>query len=96
MVIFNKDKEEQLKVAKQVVDFWGSKLKFSLVSLLFFLSMVIIYSINPFFGLIPTIVLGGISIVFVQQTIRSYNYLKFSKMSYISIELMFEFIDDMK
>jgi hypothetical protein len=91
-----KNKEKDLKEAKQNVDSWGSKFKFSTISLVFFTIMSVIYGLDPFFGNIPTIVFGVFGVVFIQQTIRSYNYLKFSKTTYNAIELMYDMVENFK
>jgi hypothetical protein len=90
------NKEKDLKEAKKNVDSWGSKFKFSSISLVFFSIMSVIYGLDPFFGNIPTIVFGVFGFVFIQQTIRSYNYLKFSKTTYNAIELMYDMVENFK
>jgi len=43
-------KEKQLKESLQIVKKWEEKTKFSIVSLIFFIFMTIVYGLNPFFG----------------------------------------------
>ena len=83
-------KENRLKQQELIVDSWRSKFKFSLVSLVFFTFISVIYGLNPFFGNIPTIVFGVFGVVFIQQTIRSYNYLKDSKIMHNAFRLMYD------
>lgn len=88
------NKEKQLREQELIVESWESKFKFSAISLVFFTIISVIYGLNPFFGVIPTIVFGVFGVVFIQQTIRSYNYLKFSKITYNAFELMYDMAED--
>jgi hypothetical protein len=89
-------KEKQLKESLQIVKKWEEKTKFSIVSLIFFIFMTIVYGLNPFFGSILTIVFSLTSVVFIQQSIRSYNYLKFHRVTYKSLLILHKMIDEIK
>jgi len=89
-------KEEKLKSLSVSVEKFKYKLRFSINSFVFFLSMMFIHMMNPVFGSFVTIGFGIASLVFIQQIIRSYNYLKFYKMSYNAYVIMHEVIEDMK
>jgi hypothetical protein len=89
-------RQEKLEVLSNQVNFWENKFRFSFISLLSFLVISMIYLVQPVFGFIGTIVLFSTVLVFVQQTIRSYNYLNFSKFSYNSFFYMYEEIEKIK
>jgi hypothetical protein len=88
-------KEKQLQEQELIVESWRSKFKFSAISLVFFTFISVIYGLNPFLGVIPTIVFISLGVVFIQQTIRSYNYLKFSETNYNAILLIHKMVDDL-
>jgi hypothetical protein len=83
-------KENRLNQQELIVNSWRSKFKFSLISLVFFTFISVIYGLNPFLGVIPTIVFISLGVVFIQQTIRSYNYLKDSKIMHNAFRLMYD------
>jgi hypothetical protein len=87
-------KEKQLYEQELVVESWRSKLKFSVISLLFFTIISVIYGLNPFIGVIPTIIFITLGVIFIQQTIRSYNYLRFSETNYNATVLIHKMVDD--
>ena len=66
----------RLQETKQSINKFESRLKFSFINLLFFLlvDMFLIYNTSQIYLLVVSLV---VSIIFVQQTIYSYNYLKF-------------------
>ena len=85
-------KEKQLQEQELIVESWRSKFKFSAISLVFFTFISVIYGLNPFLGVIPTIVFISLGVIFTQQTIRSYNYLKDSKIMHNAFRLMYDSI----
>lgn len=90
-------KEKQEKQLKEVIDrvnVWKSKFDFSFATLLFSLFLLTSYTITPIFGYIPTFVLGLISLVFIQQSIRSYNYLKFHRVTFRSLKILHKMVDE--
>lgn len=86
--------DQQLQEAVNMVNTWKNKFHFSFATLLFSILVSVVYNINPLFGNIPTIVLSIITLVFIQQSIRSYNYLKFHIVTYRAIKIMHKMIDD--
>lgn len=66
----------RLQETKQSINKFESRLKFSFINLLFFLLVDVFLSYNTtqIYLLVVSLV---VSIIFVQQTIYSYNYLKF-------------------
>lgn len=66
----------KLKEVSKSISKFESRLKFSFVNLLFFLlvDMFLIYNTNNIYFLVLGLI---VSVIFVQQTIYSYNYLKF-------------------
>lgn len=66
----------RLQETKQSINKFESRLKFSFINLLFFLlvDMFLTYSTTQIYLLVVSLV---VSIIFVQQTIYSHNYLKF-------------------
>jgi len=89
-------KDKKLEKLSSEVNFWENKLRFSFISMLFFLLIAMTYLAQPVFGFIVTIVLFSVVVVFIQQTIRSYNYLKFSKFSYNSFYYMYDVVEKIK
>lgn len=93
--IKTKEKQEkQLQEAIDKVNTWKNKFHFSFATLLFSLFLLVSYTITPMFGLIPTIVLSLVTLVFIQQTIRSYNYLKFHYVTYNSLKMLHKMVDE--
>jgi hypothetical protein len=93
---YEEKKESQINEAKLLVNKWESKVRFSLNSLFVFLSFTLIYSIDPIFGYVPSLVFLIGFLIFTQQTIRSYNYLKFHRVTLGSIEILHKIIDKKK
>jgi hypothetical protein len=93
--IATKEKQEnQLKEAIGKVNTWKNKFHFSFATLLFVSFLLITYSLNSFLGNIPTFVLSFVVLIFIQQSIRSYNYLKFHFVTYRSLEMLHKMVDD--
>jgi hypothetical protein len=82
MKTFDEKKEKQIKDSLLIVNKWEGKLKFSKINLLFFIFVLFSYNINPLYGVVPNYVFLLLIIFFLQQTIRSYNYLKFYRVSH--------------
>ena len=93
---YKEKKESQILETKKTIEKWENKVKISLDSLFVFLSFMLIYSIDPIFGYIPTLVFLIGVLIFSQQTIRSYNYLKFHRVTLKSIEILHKMIDQKK
>lgn len=89
-----KNKQEIMSQLNEIVNVWSKKLNFSLVSLVFFSVMNLVNFVNPIFGVSSVIVLSVVNLVFLQQVIRAYNYLKYSKMNVRIQELIFDEIDN--
>ena len=90
---YTEKKESQILESKKTIEKWEGKVRFSLNSFFVFLSFLLIYSIDPIFGYLPSLVFLIGVLVFTQQTIRSYNYLKFHRVTLKSIELLHKMID---
>ena len=90
---YTEKKELQILESKKTIEKWEGKVRFSLNSLFVFLSFLLIYSIDPIFGYIPSFVFLIGVLVFTQQTIRSYNYLKFHRVTLKSIQILHKMID---
>ena len=90
---YEEKKELQILESKKTIERWEGKVRFSLNSLFVFLSFLFIYSIDPIFGYTPLLVFLIGVLVFTQQTIRSYNYLKFHRVTLKSIEILHKMID---
>ena len=71
-----KNTNSKLQETNKMIQKFESRLKFSFVNLLFFslVSIFLTYNTTQIYFLIVSLI---ISIIFVQQTIYSYNYLKF-------------------
>ena len=65
---------------------YQAKLEFSAISLAFFLAVAAYTFFVPALGIVAPIVSGLVALVFVQQTIRSYNYREFHKNNYRFME----------
>jgi hypothetical protein len=89
-------KKEQRQNKINLVLKYKSKLNFSIVSLMFFLSVTLYTFFFSILGIILPIVFGIISLVFIQQTIYSYNYLKFHKNNYNFMESVYKSLIDIK
>ena len=85
--------ESQLEEAKTRVESWEKKYHFSFSTLVFTFFLLINHLITPYFGITCTIVLSVLTLVFIQQTIRSYNYLKFHRVTYRSLVIFHEKIN---
>lgn len=88
-----KNKQETLSQLNSDVNVWSKKLNFSLVSLVFFSVMNLVNFVNPVFGIFSVVALSVVNVVFIQQVIRSYNYLKFAKVNLKIVESFYEEID---
>lgn len=93
---YSEKKELQVLEVKKTIEKWESKVRFSLNSLFVFLSFMLIYSIDPIFGYTPSLVFLIGFLIFTQQTIRSYNYLKFHRVTLKSLDLIHKIIDKKK
>jgi hypothetical protein len=91
-----KIKQSQIVEYENNVQLWKNKLKFSLNSFFSFVILLTIYLFNTVMGYLPTIVLLIGSIFFLQQSIRSHNYLKFHKVSLRSLKVLHELVDKKK
>jgi len=71
-----KNTNSKLQETNKMIQKFESRLKFSFVNLLFFslVSIFLTYNTTQIYFLIISLI---VSIIFVQQTIYSYNYLKF-------------------
>lgn len=87
----NGQRQEKINLIHKYQD----KLNFSAISLAFFLAVTAYTLFVPTVGGIVTpIITGVIALVFVQQTIRSYNYREFHKNNYKFMEGAYEAIED--
>jgi hypothetical protein len=87
------DKQRQAKL--DLIYKYQSKLEFSAISLLFFTVLALYTFFVPTVGgIIVPIVAGAVALVFVQQTIRSYNYREFYKNGYRFMEGAYKAIDN--
>lgn len=89
-----KKMDNELEKANQVVLKWKDKFHFSFATLLFSVFLVSFYLINQFFGFLPIVVLSFVVLVFIQQTIRSYNYFKFHSVSYMALKMLHKKYED--
>jgi hypothetical protein len=85
--------EQKLKRLSELVEKYNSKLNFSIVSFIFFTFITIFCSLNESFPITTTLIFGLISLVFIQQMIRSYNYKKFFETYYVATILIDEMFD---
>jgi hypothetical protein len=77
----------------ELVKIYKYKLEFSIVSFIFFLSMTLFCFFSSVIPYYFSILFGIVSIVFIQQIIRSYNYKRFYEIYYNAhhmIDEMFE------
>ena len=88
------DKQRQEKI--ELINKFQEKLKFSVISLLFFTALTAysIFMLVDITGFILPILFGVISLVFIQQVIRSYNYLEFHKNNYMFMESVYNVLKD--
>lgn len=93
---YEEKKKNQILEAKKTIDLWENKLRFSLNSLFVFLSFMLIYLIDPIFGFIPALLFLIGFLFFTQQTIRSYNYLNFHRVTLKSLKIIHKIIDKKK
>lgn len=92
-----KTKEAQEKQIKEVinrVNIWKNKFHFSFATLLFTTLLLVLYTKNQFIGIIPVITLSLTTLVLIQQSIRSYNYFKFHRVTYRSLKMLHKMVDD--
>jgi hypothetical protein len=96
MINTNEIKEKQLKETFDRVVTWKNKFHFSFASLLFSIFLLVNYEISNFVSIIPSILLSLSTLFFIQQTIRSYNYFKFHGVTYKSLKMLHNMVDDIK
>jgi hypothetical protein len=82
-------KEKKLKEISDKIKSYDNKIKFSTISLVFFITMTVVHSMNPVFGIFTTYGFGIVSVVFIQQIIHSYNYIKFYELSYNAHKILY-------
>lgn len=93
--IQTKEKQEnQIKEVNDRVIKWKDKFHFSFATLLFSVFLLCYYVMDQFVGYIPTVVLSLVVLVFIQQTIRSYNYFKFHRVTYRSLKMLHKMVDE--
>lgn len=87
------DKQRQDKI--NLIHKYQDKLNFSAISLLFFLVATAWTFFMPIAetGLTLLIIFAAASLVFIQQTIRSYNYREFHKNNYRFMEGAYDVIE---
>ena len=90
------EQDKQRKEKLELIHKFQDKLKFSIVSLVFFVALTGYTFFVPiiFTGVILPILFGAISLVFVQQVIRSYNYLEFYKNNYSFMESVYNIVEE--
>jgi len=86
-------KQYQINELELIVNKWKNKLNFSLNSLFIFIGLLMLYVYNPILGIIPTLIFSIMVLVFTQQSIRSYNYLKFHRVSLNALKILHKIID---
>jgi fatty acid desaturase len=88
------DEQRQEKIA--LIHKFQDKLNFSVASLVFFLAVTAYTFFVPLagIGMVAPILAGIVSLVFIQQTIRSYNYREFHKNNYRFMEGAYEAIEE--
>jgi len=88
------DKQRQEKI--ELINKFQDKLKFSVISLLFFIGLTGYTFFVPIniTGFILPILFGAISLVFIQQVIRSHNYLEFHKNNYMFMESVYNVLEN--
>ena len=88
------DKQRQEKI--DLINKFKDKLKFSVISLLFFTAITAytFFMLIDIAGFILPVFFGVISLVFIQQVIRSYNYLEFHKNNYMFMESVYSVLKD--
>ena len=90
-----RETQEQQRQAKlDLIHKFQDKLNFSAISLVFFLALATYLFFVPVAGIAGPIVCGVIALVFIQQTIRSYNYREFHKNNYKFMEGAYKAIED--
>lgn len=86
--------EQQIKEVKDRVTKWKEKFHFSFATLLFSTFLLCYYTTNQFLGNTPIVVLSMVVLIFIQQSIRSYNYLKFHRVTYRSLKMLHKMVDE--
>ena len=88
------DKQRQEKI--ELINKFQEKLKFSVISLLFFTALTVysLFILVDITGFILPTLFGVISLVFIQQVIRSYNYLEFYKNNYSFMESVYNIVEE--
>lgn len=88
----NKQRKEKIKLIQK----YKYKLKFSVISFLFFtiLTGYTFFVIINVVGIVLSIFFGIISLIFIQQIIQSYNYLEFYKNNYKFMESVYSILKD--
>jgi hypothetical protein len=90
------EQDKQRKEKLEIINKFQEKLKFSIISLLFFVALTAytFFVPNGIISVVLPILFGVASLVFIQQTIRSYNYLDFHKSSYSFMENVYDILED--
>lgn len=90
------EQDKQRKEKLELINKFQEKLKFSTISLLFFTALTAYTFFVPtgIISIVLPILFGAASLVFIQQTIRSYNYLDFHKSSYSFMENVYDILED--
>jgi len=86
--------DEQRKEKIDLIHKFQDKLNFSVISLVFFAAITAYTLFIPTLGMVVPIITGALALVFIQQTIRSYNYREFHKNSYKFMEGAYTAIED--
>jgi len=87
------DEQRQEKI--NLIHKYQDKLNFSAISLVFFIAATAYTFLVPILGgIVVPILFGAIALVFIQQTIRSYNYREFHKNNYKFMEGAYKAVED--
>jgi len=86
-------KDEKMNELVKLVRIYKSKLEFSIRSLVFFFSMTLFCFFSSVIPYYFSVVFGLVSVVFIQQIIRSYNYKRFYEISYNAHKIIDEMFD---
>lgn len=87
-------KEKQLNDALETFLKWKERYKFSLSTLLFVAFILYMNYFHFMYGKYTNWILLIVILFFTQQTIRSYNYMKFHKSTYNFLKLIHKKVDD--
>jgi len=75
------------------INIWSKELKFSIITLLFFIFLSVISMFSPYYAIYLSILFSAVSLFFITRTIRAIQYLKFHKKYYrmsCSVQRQFE------